>query len=375
MSTTLPKSAALAAAVSLAAASPLALADVRVVVGHFAPFADSVDATSVSIRLNGQVALQNVKYGDFTQYITLPAGPYLIEVVPTGTSTVAISANVTLADRDYTVLATGNGTLQPLALQALQDDNTPAAAGNLKLRVVHVAPFAASAASTAVSVRTDGGAVVGGLTSVPFAAVSPYLEIPAGDYDLKVATPDGRANLIDLAPVTLPSGAILTVLARGDGVNQPLGFTAIPLGALPSERPVDASVSGIWSTPGRRTSGFSFNPKPGENRLLGTWHTWTAQGTQQYFGLDSAGSRSGAAAAANGGFDNERAVFTVLSYSGGTFGGNESVQATARGTLTVDFADCHNAAASYSIDGIGSGSFDLTNLTPSGVCSLPEATR
>jgi hypothetical protein len=374
MSTTLPKSAAIAVALSLAAASPAALAEARVLVGHFAPFADSIDATSVSIRINGQVALQNVKYGDFTQYIALPAGPYLIEVLPTGTSTVAISANVTLADRDYTVLATGNGTQQPLALQALQDDNTAAPAGNLRLRVVHVAPFAADATSTAVSVRTDGGAVVGGLSSVPFAAVSPYLELPAGTYDLKVATPDGKVNLIDLAPVALPAGAILTVLARGDGVNQPLGFTAIPLGALPSERPVDASVTGHWSTPGRSTAGFAFTPKPDENRLLGSWYTWTAGGAQQFFGLDSAGSRSGATAGADGGFDNDRAVFTVLSYSGGTFGGNESVQATARGTLTVDFADCNNAAASYDIEGLGTGSFDLRNLTPSGVCSLPAAT-
>jgi hypothetical protein len=371
MQTKQPQCAALALALSLALTSPAAMADARVLVGHFAPFAANVDATSVSIRINGQVALENVKYGDFTQYIPLAPGAYLLEVIPTGTSTVAMSANVTLVDRvDYTVLATGNGTLQPLALQALQDDNSAATAGSLKLRIVHAAPFAADTAATAVSVRSDGGAVIGGLSSVPFFAASPYLEVPAGTYDLKVATPDGKTNLIDLAPAALPSGANLTVLARGDGINQPLGFTAIPLGTLPTERPVDASVGGHWNTPGRSTSGFAFTPKPDENRLLGSWYTWTAEGAQQFFGLDSAGSRSGDAAPASGGFDNERAVFTVFSYSGGTFGGDQPVQATARGTLTVDFADCNHAAASYQIDGIGSGSFDLRNLTPSGVCTL-----
>lgn len=184
----------------------------------------------------------------------------------------AISAKGTLADNaDYTVLATGGANSQPLALQALVDNNAAPAAGNLKLRVIHAAPFGPDAESTAVSIRTDRGAIVGGLASVPFFAASDYLEIPAGNYDLKVATPDGSVNLIDLAPVDLPAGAVLSVLATGDGVNQPLGFTALPLGALATETPVDASVSGHWFTSAFSGQGFAFTPKPDENRLLGSW--------------------------------------------------------------------------------------------------------
>ena len=37
-----------------------ALANARVTVGHFAPFAPTLQGTSVSIRVNGQTALQNV---------------------------------------------------------------------------------------------------------------------------------------------------------------------------------------------------------------------------------------------------------------------------------------------------------------------------
>ncbi len=352
----------------------LALADARVRVGHFAPFADSLDATSVTVRVNGNDVLTDVRFGDFTGYLDLPAGPYLLEVLPPGTSTVAISAQVTLADAtDYTVLAVGNGSLQPLSLEALVDDNQPAAAGNLKLRVVHAAPFAADDAGTAVSIRTDGGDVVAGLVGVPFFAASPVLEIPAGRYDLKVATPDGGVNLIDLAPLDLPAGVSLTVLATGDGINQPLGITALPLGSVPLERPLDASVSGHWTVPGRTTTGLAFSPIPRQNRLVGSWYGWTAGGQQVYFGLDSAGPRSGETAASDGGFDNERAVFTLYSYSGGTFLGAENVTATPAGTLTVDFLDCQTATATFSLDGGGTGSFDLANLAPSGVCSLPSA--
>lgn len=369
-----PSRAALAAAVIAAFSLPsLALADARVLVGHFAPFSADLDETAVDVRVNGQVALTNVRYGDFTDYLALPAGATTLEVLLAGTSTVAISAEVTLVDNtDYTVLATGGANDQPLALQALQDDNSAPGAGNLKLRVIHAAPFASSAEATAVSIRTDRGDVVGGLSSVPFFAASEYLEIPAGNYDLKVATPDGARNLIDLVPVDLPAGAVLSVLATGDGVNQPLGFTALPLGALPTELPVDISVSGHWYTPEFEGQGFAFTPKPDENRLLGSWYSWGENGDQVWFVLDSAGPASGEGAE-NGGFDNQRAVFTVYRASGGAFASSQPVTTEPTGTLTVDFADCNNAVATYAFDGGPSGELPLTNLTPSGVCTLPAA--
>jgi hypothetical protein len=342
----------------------LSYADARVRVVHAAPFADTLDGTSVTVRVNGADTLTNVEFGDFTAYLPLAAGAYTLEVVPTGTTTVAMTATVTLTDNtDYTVFATGNGTGQPLALEAVVDDNTAPAAGNLKLRVVHAAPFADTEDGTRVSIRTDIGAVVGGLDNVPFFAASPYLEIPAGNYDLKVATPDGAANLIDAAPVDLPAGAIIDVVAVGDGVNQPLGLIALPLGALELETPVDGSASGHWYVPGLTTTGIAFSPMPQQNRLVGSWYGWTPEGEQVYYSLDSAGSLSGDGET-NGGFDGASAVFTVNALSGGSFLSEDDVTATPVGTLTVDFADCRTAAASYDFEDGPSGDFDLVNITP-----------
>ena len=61
----------------------------------------------------------------------------------------------------YTVYAAGDGTKQMLELRALVDDTTTPADGNLNIRVVHAAPFAADLAATEVSIRTaDGKAVL-----------------------------------------------------------------------------------------------------------------------------------------------------------------------------------------------------------------------
>jgi hypothetical protein len=68
------------------------------------------------------------------------------------------------------------------------------------------------------------------LTDVAFSAVAPYIELPAGEYDLKITTPGGDTTLIDPVPVTFNDGDIVSAFATGDGANQPLGVFALPSG-------------------------------------------------------------------------------------------------------------------------------------------------
>ena len=199
----------------------------RVNVGHLAPFDASVPATAVSVNVNGGEVATGVTFDQFSDYLTVPAGSTTVDIfTPPGSMTAAITDTFDLAaDTDYTVLALGDTTNQPLSLLALEDDNSAPTMGNAKLRVVHAAPFAGNGPATAVSIRLDGGAVVNGLTSVEFGQDSGFFELAAGDYDLQVASPDGTQAFINLAPITLADGDIVTVFAVGDGVNQPLGAT------------------------------------------------------------------------------------------------------------------------------------------------------
>jgi hypothetical protein len=196
----------------------------RLAVVHLAPFAMD-PGTAVTVTLDGVPVLTGFEYGDSTPYLPLTAGTYLVEIFPGGSATAAISATVTLADdTDYTAIAIGDGTNQALELLALVDDNSAPAAGHFKLRLGHLAPFAAGDALA--DVRLQDGSLV--LANVAFSDVAGYLELPAGTYDLKITTPGGGTTLIDPLPVTLNDGDILSAFATGEGANQKLAVFALP---------------------------------------------------------------------------------------------------------------------------------------------------
>jgi hypothetical protein len=103
--------------------------------------------------------------------------------------------------------------------------------------VAHLAPFAANIADTTVDIRTDAGAVV--VDDVAYKGYTdPYLELPAGEYDLKITTPDGTTDLFDIDPFTLTDGEVKSVFAIGDITNQPLNVVAISQ--------VAATTADVW---------------------------------------------------------------------------------------------------------------------------------
>jgi subtilisin family serine protease len=210
----------------------------RLQVAHLAPFGDPA---TVRVDIDGTTAIPTFNYGDSTTYLDFAPGNHLIEIFPTGSMTPAITATVNLAaGMDYTAVAVGDGTNQPLDLLLLTDDNTAPTSGNFKLRLGHLAPFANTLPATTADVRTDDGTVIA--NDVVFGDVAAYLELPAGKYDLEITSPDGLVEYIDLYPVDLAAGSILSVFATGEGVNQPLGAFALPSGAVGSFLALETEV-------------------------------------------------------------------------------------------------------------------------------------
>ena len=349
-------------------ASQPAFAAARVAVAHFAPFADSIDATAVNIAVNGDVALENVKFKDFTGYLEFEAGSYTVDIIPVGASDPAITAELVLEDgNDYSAVAVGNGTSQPLGIWVLSDNTSDPITGNLNIRVVHTAPFAEDLDDTEVSIRTAGGDVVNNLEAVPYGVSSGFFEVPAGTYDLKVASVDGSVNYIDPLPADLPAGADVTVFAVGDGINQPLGIIAFPVGELSLRTPVDNRSNGMWQVLEGSGTGFILQPMPSQNRLVGTWYTYDEEGNPFFLTFDSCmrdlDDMGEAFCTMPGAFDGVTATTALYLNTGGGNGEMDEVLTEKIGEIDFEILGCNDSLATVRLDGEEPAEYSASQLT------------
>ena len=348
---------------SLLVSQPL-FAAARVAVAHFAPFSDTLEGTAVDIAVNGDVALTDVRFKDFTPYLEFAEGTYTIDILLAGTDTVAISGQFMLMDgNDYTLYAAGNGSTQDLELRALLDNTPTPDMGNLNIRIVHAAPFSNDLTATEVSIRTDGGDLVNGLTGVPYGVDSGFFQVPEDNYNLKVASNDGSINYIDILPVDLPAGADITVFAVGDTINQPLAVIAMPVGELPTTTPVDNRTNGMWTIIDASGFGMTLNPMPAQNRLVGMWYQPDETGYPTYFHFDS-----GPAA-----FEGMMVTTSLYQCQGGSLDGSELVECSIVGDLDWDFLDCDDLLVTVRLTGDDIGTeFEGRMLTAALPCTDPE---
>ncbi len=202
---------------------PNATAQVRVVHG-------SPDAPAVDVLVDGAEVLADVSYTQFSGYLDVPAGTRNIKVNAANTATTVINASPTVAANGaYTVIATNLlSSIEPLVLV---DDLTPPAAGNIKLRLVHGAPNVAGVDIYITAPNADISMMTPSLTAVPFKAESGYLEVPAGDYQVRITPTGTKTVAIDTGALTLVAGQIRTAIAiEAQGGGTPL--TALLLADL-----------------------------------------------------------------------------------------------------------------------------------------------
>ena len=192
----------------------------RVRVVHASP-----DAPNVDVVLDSKTVLSNVAYKTASSYLTIKAGQHTAKVNVAGTQTTVITESGVFAGKsDTTILAVDK--VANITGLVLTDNNTPPTSGNVKVRVIHASP---SAGNVDVYVTAPGGALTAPtLTNVAFKAVSDYLSVAAGSYQVRV-TPTGTKNVvIDSGTVALTAGQIRTVVAL-DADATGTSFTAIIL--------------------------------------------------------------------------------------------------------------------------------------------------
>jgi hypothetical protein len=200
--------------------TPVAAGSVRARVVHAAAAAPQVDVyvTAPTALLAQSISLGRLAFGEQTAQVSVPAGDYRIRVTAANdpnavvfdSGTVALSAGA-----DLLVVAvenTGPGAA-PISLLVstgttsfeILDSATPA-----QLRVIHASP---DAPAVDVVVNDNFGAPV--LEDVPFPAVSDYLTVPGGAYNVKVTPANNPGVIVIDANVTLDAGKRYSAYATG----------------------------------------------------------------------------------------------------------------------------------------------------------------
>ncbi len=205
----------LSAGAAAAAANEINSDNARVRVAHASP-----DAPAVDVRVNGEVAFANIPFAEVTNYATLPAGSYQIEVVPTGQpGPVVIEAFLDLAaGTDYTVAAVN--TLANIEPIVLVDNNELPQDGRAHVRFVHASPDA-----PAVDIAGDGGNVI--FSDVAFKEVTEYTPIPAGTYGAEVRLAGTNTVVLAIPDLTLGNQIVYTVFAVGFALGGQPGLDAV----------------------------------------------------------------------------------------------------------------------------------------------------
>jgi hypothetical protein len=190
---------------------------------------------AVNVTIGKTVAAQNLSFGGATSsYAQIPTGKSVVQVTSTignpATETAVLSSN-----HYYTALAMSNNTAV-LSARFFDDDLTPPASGDFKLRVMHFADAAGSVDIyvTAPDVVIDDPKhpVEPTLSNFPVDGVSAYLQVPAGTYRFRVTAPGDPSNpIIDTGSSEPPlaAGNIYTAVTL-DPHNAP----CTPSGACPA---------------------------------------------------------------------------------------------------------------------------------------------
>lgn len=173
----------------------------------------SADAPDVDVLVNDKVVLQGVPYEAASGYLEVPANGMDVKINAAGTSTTALALdNVVLTpDTPYTVIAANS--LANIEAIVLDDSTIAPGAGNLLLRVVHATATAPAVDVYVTAPADDLVSATPAVANASFKDASGFLEIPAGDYRIRVTSTSTQTVLFDSGTVALETAAQLTVVA------------------------------------------------------------------------------------------------------------------------------------------------------------------
>ena len=194
-----------------------------------------VDGLAFDVCADGQVVLENSRFGNFTAYAEVDPGTVQLDRAAAGSDCddfinefFGPGVDVRFdegSDNTLVLLAGGESGVQ------LEDDNSRTTAGRARVRLIN-----ASEDSLSLSIREAGGTILFALVRYNEPGDYEYIEVVAGTYDLTVTPQAGEMTPIDFEGVEFAAGNVYTLFGVGriDGEGEAFDLV-VGMDASPGE--------------------------------------------------------------------------------------------------------------------------------------------
>lgn len=180
------------------------------------------NAPALDVYANGTPIARNLSYRGFTEYMTLAAGTYNIEIYAAGRrDTPILRTSITLPGRSiFTIAAAGRSP--NISLLPIAEPRAMMPPGMVMIRFSHLSPN-----TPGVDIALPDGTIL--FRDVRFGETTQYIPVVPSTYRLQIRTTGTNRVILDVPNINLAANRYYTVYAIGLQGGQPPLQVLIPL--------------------------------------------------------------------------------------------------------------------------------------------------
>ncbi len=175
--------------------------------GYIRVFHAVPDGPDVDIYADGNKIVEDLAYGEYTDYLSVPEGTYRISLYVSGTDTPVIENMLTVRGNTMKTVA-AVGPVDTISFLAIPDANIPMEMGKAMLRFGHLSPNA-----PAVDITLPDGTPL--FQNVSFKQLTNYVAVPPGNYTVMVRLAGTTDNVLTVPNLNLGANNYYTAYAIG----------------------------------------------------------------------------------------------------------------------------------------------------------------
>ena len=188
----------------------------------------SPDEGQINFLVGDRTVASSLGYTSVSNYESVSTGSQDVQIEPVGSSTVALTQTLNLAQGSKTTVLAENFSAN-LVIASYTDDTTAPDSGKAKLRLIHAAPSLGTVDVFVVAPGTDLNTVTAAVPALAFENASAYLSLAAGTYEVLYVIPGSTFVLFDAGSFTLAAGQNRTVVSLNGSTG---GFSTLTLSDL-----------------------------------------------------------------------------------------------------------------------------------------------